>query len=102
MVARVRGRQEETTMLGIDVSKATLVCTLLASRDRPPLWQARVPNTPAGIAQILAHTAPTCPWVVEPTGIYSRAVVAHAQAAGRSVLLAQPKRAKDFLASITP
>jgi transposase len=96
------GTSGGTTMLGIDVSKATLTCTLLAARDRPPLWQANVPNTPAGIAQILAPTAPSCPWVVEPTGGYSRAVVAQWQAAGRAVLLAQPKRAKDFLASVSP
>jgi transposase len=96
------GMSGGTVMLGIDVSKARLTCTLLTSRDQPPLWQANVPNTPAGIAQILAQTAPTCPWVVEPTGIYSRAVVAEGQAAGRPVLLAQPKRAKDFLASRSP
>jgi transposase len=89
-------------MLGIDVSKATLTCTLLAARDRPPLWQGSVPNTPAGIARLVRLTSVASPWVVEPTGGYSRAVVAQGQAAGRVVLLAQPRRAKDFLASIAP
>jgi transposase len=89
-------------MLGIDVSKATLTCTLLAARDRPPLWQGSVPNTPAGIARLVRLTPVASPWVVEPTGGYSRAVVAQGQAAGRVVLLAQPRRAKDFLAAVSP
>ena len=89
-------------MLGIDVSKASLTTTFLVARDQRPLWEMTVPNTPAGIARLLARTAPDCPWVVEPTGVYSQAVVTHAHAAGRQVLLAQPKRAKDFLASLAP
>ena len=89
-------------MLGIDVSKATLTGTLIIARDQRPQWEMTVPNTAAGIARLVQRTAPTCPWVVEPTGIYSRAVVAQATAAGRSVLMAQPKRAKAYLASIQP
>lgn len=70
-------------MLGSDVSKATLTCTLLVARDQPPLWQRSVPNTPAA-----------SPWVVktdrslQPRGRRAGAV-------GRAVLLAQPKRAKS-------
>lgn len=89
-------------MLGIDVSKATLTCTLRVTRDQPPLWQGSVPNTATGIADLVRRTPATSPWVVEPTGRYSHALVAHAQAAGRQVLLAQPKRAKDFLAALAP
>lgn len=89
-------------MLGIDVSKATLSCTLLLARDQPPQWEGTVPNTPAGIARLLRRTAPACPWVVEPTGVYSQTLVRHAQAAGRPVLMAQPKRAKAFLAAVSP
>jgi transposase len=89
-------------MLGIDVSKASLTTTLLAARDQRPVWELTVPNTPAGIARLLARTAPDCPWVVEPTGVYSQTVVRTAHAAGRQVLLAQPKRAKDFLAALAP
>jgi transposase len=89
-------------MLGIDVGKATLSCTLLLARDQPPRWELTVPNTPAGIARLLRRTAPDCPWVVEPTGVYSRTLVAHAHAAGRRVLMAQPRRAKAFLASVSP
>ena len=61
-----------------------------------------MPNSAAGIARLIRRTAPDCPWVVEPTGRYSRALVAHAHAAGRRVLMAQPKRAKAFLASVSP
>jgi transposase len=89
-------------MLGIDVSKQTLSCTLLAPADRRCRWQGSVPNTAAGVCQLLRRTAASDPWVVEPTGIYSRLVVQHAQAAGRQVLLAQPKRAKAFLAATQP
>ena len=89
-------------MLGIDVSKATLSCTLLVTRDQPPVWQHTLPNTPAGIAALIRQTPATSPWVVEPTGRYSQAVVTQGRAAGRQVLLAQPKRAKDFLAAIAP
>ena len=89
-------------MLGIDVSKATLTCALVTAHDHPPHWEASVPNTPAGIATLLRRTAPDCPWVVEPTGRYSDAVVRQATAAGRRVLLAQPQRAKAFLAALAP
>jgi len=40
------------------------------------------------------------PWVIEPTGRYSTRVVVQAQEAGRNVLLAPPRKAKSFLASI--
>jgi transposase len=89
-------------MLGIDVSKQTLTGTLLAPTDRRCRWQGSVPNTPAGVRQLLRRTTAGDPWVVEPTGVYSRLVVQQAQAAGRQVLLAQPKRAKAFLAAIQP
>ncbi len=89
-------------MLGIDVSKATLTCTLLVSHDQPPVWEMTVPNTPAGISRLIGRSAPECAWVVEPTGRYSHALVAQASAAGRQVLLAPPKRAKDFLAALSP
>jgi transposase len=102
MAARVRGRREEGTVLGIDVSNATRRCTLLATREQPPLWQGEVPNTPAGIAILVRRIPAASPWVVEPTGRYRDAVVSQGGAAGRRVLLAQPKRAKDFLAAVAP
>jgi transposase len=94
--------REEGAMLGIDVSKETLTVAFVAAQTRRCGWELTVPNTPRGIRQLLARTSPTDPWVVEPTGIYSQAVVRAAQAVDRSVLLAQPKRAKAFLAAIQP
>jgi transposase len=89
-------------MLGIDVSKETLTCALLSAADRRLCWEMTVPNTAHGIAQLVRRTPPSAAWVVEPTGIYSRRVVQQAHAAGRPVLLAQPKRAKAFLAAVQP
>lgn len=89
-------------MLGIDVSKETLACAFVAAQTRQCGWEMTVPNTPRGIRRLLARTSPTDAWIVEPTGIYSQAVVREAQAAGRAVLLAQPKRAKAFLAAVQP
>jgi len=89
-------------MLGIDVSKTTLACTQLLSLQQPAVWALSVPNTPTGIARLIARSAPDEPWVVEPTGRYSQPLVVQARAAGRTVLLAQPKRAKAFLASVSP
>jgi len=40
-------------MLGIDVRKATLVCTLVDRRDQRVCGETAVPNTTTGIAQCL-------------------------------------------------
>jgi transposase len=87
-------------MLGIDVSKDTLACALLDPLTRQTCWEHTVDNTPAGVRQLLARTAPDTPWVLEPTGRYSLAVVKQAQHAGRTVLLAPPQKAKNYLKSI--
>jgi transposase len=89
-------------MLGIDVSKATLATTLLDEQDGRPRWTLVVPNTAAGVAQLLAQTPPTSAWVLEPTGHYSGTVARQAQAAGRTVLMAPSRRAKAFLAAVRP
>lgn len=89
-------------MLGIDVSKASLVTTLLDGPSQRRQWELTVPNTAAGVQTLLARTDPACPWVLEPTGIYSAPVARVAQAAGRMVLVAPPRRAKAFLASVRP
>jgi len=89
-------------MLGIDVSKATLTCTLVEPHTHRVCWETTVPNTTAGIARLVQRTEHGCAWVVEPTGRYSDLVVQHAMQAGRLVLLAQPKRAKAFLAAVSP
>lgn len=89
-------------MLGIDVSKATLTCAFVEAQSRQCQWETSVPNTAAGVAQLLRRTDAACPWVVEPTGRYGDLLVRHARSAGRVVLLAQPRRAKAFLASVSP
>jgi transposase len=93
-------------VLGLDVSKDTLCCTftlcctLLNAATRRQLWQREVKNTPAGCKQLLPHTPAAVPWVLEPSGRSSQAVVRAARAAGRDVGLAQPKKAPLFLAPL--
>lgn len=62
-------------------------------------WQGVVPNSPAGIRQLLKRV-PSDRIVVEPTGRYGEALVQAAQAVGREVLLARPRQARDFLRSL--
>lgn len=88
-------------MLGIDVSKAALTGTFLDAAQQPR-WTVTVPNSCAGVRQLLRRTPATSPWVVEPTGPYSTLVVRQAQAAERTVLLAPTKHAKAFLAALSP
>jgi len=88
-----------TPVLGIDVAKAELVAALVEPRTEKTRWTCTVPNTPAGIQQLLRQTTPEMPWVVEPTGRYSELVVATGLAAARPVLMAQPKKALRFLQS---
>jgi transposase len=87
-------------MLGIDVSKDTLACTLFDPQTQKALWSRTVPNTSAGVTRLLKQTPDHSPWALEPTGRYSALAATRAYEAGRSVLLAQPKRARDFLRSI--
>src|SRR5215210_274314 len=87
-------------MLGIDVSKDTLSCTFLNPATRQKQWHKEVHNTPAGWKQLLRHTPPTSPWVLEPTGRYSQEMARAAREAGRDVRLAQPKKAQLFLQSV--
>jgi transposase len=87
-------------MLGIDVSKDTLSCTLLDPTTRRPLWHKDVRNTSTGHKQLLRQTPCEAPWVLEPTGRYSQEVARAAREAGRDVRLAQPKKAQLFLKSV--
>lgn len=88
-------------MLGIDVSKAQLACALLDRATEQFRWERCVPNTPAGVDSLLALAPSDVPLVVEPTGRYSLLVVEQAPAAGRTVLLAPPRKAKAYLRSLT-
>lgn len=89
-------------MVGIDVAKATLAVCCWETGQPAPTWERPYPNTEAGIQELLASTAPEWPWVLEPTGPYSEPVVRLAQAAGRTVLQANPLAAKRFLQSLHP
>jgi transposase len=87
-------------MLGIDVSKDQLTCAFLDPASKQLLWERTVPNSPQGITQLLQGTPSDAPWVLEPTGRYSAPIARQAQAAGRAVLLAVPRRAHHFLQSL--
>lgn len=87
-------------MLGVDVSKRTVAVCLVDEVRRTVCWERSVPNTPQAIAQLLVETPPESAWVLEPTGRYSTPIARQVRAAGRQVLLAPPKRAKAFLASL--
>jgi len=87
-------------MLGIDVSKDTLACTLFDPQTHKALWNKSFPNTPQGIARLLKQTPVDSPWALEPTGRYSTAPAKLARASGRDVRLAQPKAAQRFLQSL--
>lgn len=94
------GSRKNANMLGIDVAKDTLACTLLDPHSRKTLWRKSLPNTASGIATLLSTTPAEAPWVLEPTGRYSTPVATRARQANRNVLLAPPRQAKSFLRSI--
>jgi len=85
-------------ILALDVSQEHLV-TALVLPGQARTQERTVPNTAAGIRQLLDRTPPDCCWVLEPTGRYSNLAVDQARAAGRDVLMAEPRRAKSFLRS---
>jgi len=98
-LARVWGKGI-SIMLGIDVSKDTLACALLCATTRAVIWEATLPNSPAGIAALLDKIGSQTPWVLEPTGRFGQALAQAGLMAGRDVRLAAPKKAKQFLQSI--
>ena len=88
-------------MLGVDVGKRELHGTWRDPETRRIRWQGAVPNTITGIEQLLRQ-APGVSVVVEPTGRYGELLIRAAQAAGREVLLASPRKARAFLWSEQP
>lgn len=87
-------------MLGIDVSKDTLVCALFEPATEKFCWERSFANTASGIAELLRATPVDVPWVLEPTGRYSVPVAQAAREAGRQALLAPPQQAKRYLDSL--
>jgi transposase len=88
-------------MLGVDVGKAELHGTWRDQETRRIRWQGSVPNTDAGIRQLLRRVPGTA-LVVEPTGRYGELLIRAAQAVGREVLLAAPRKARAVLWSEQP
>ena len=88
-------------MLGVDVSKAELHGTWRDPETQAIGWQGVVPNSAAGIRQLLRRV-PSGAVVVEPTGRYGEALIRATQAAGREVLLATPRKARAFLWAAQP
>lgn len=88
--------------LGVDVSKAKLDAALWRSESRK--WYAsKAPNDPAGALQLLdwmcAKTGGTpseCRVVLEATGVYHEAVAQVFHDHGCEVVIANPKRVRDF------
>lgn len=98
-MARKGVGERQPNMLGIDISKQTLACTLINDKQKV-LWRQTLQNTSEGIASLLEKVSPETPWILEPTGRYGHLLVQNGQAAGRDLRLAAPKKAKAFLASI--
>lgn len=89
--------------LGVDVSKATLDAALWLSGPRKWRTKARVGNHPAGARRLLdwlgakSGVAPAqCRVVLEATGVYHETVAQVFHAAGCEVVIANPKRARDY------
>jgi transposase len=91
-----------SAVLGIDVSKDTLACNLVHAQTHRSLRELSVPRTAAGVTKLLAQIPADVPWVMEPTGRYSLEVAKLALAAGRTVLMADPKAAHHYLKSLSP
>lgn len=87
-------------MLGVDVSKRELHCSLAGPCAERPTWRMKVSNTQEGIERLLHRTPALAPLVVEPTGRYSLLIVECALRAGRDVRMAAPRKAKQFLSSL--
>jgi transposase len=87
-------------MFSLDVSKGTLSCALTDPATRRLQWERTVHNTPEQVERLLARVPAETPWVLEPTGRDSLSVAKQAVAAGRTVLMAPPRKAKQFLASV--
>jgi transposase len=88
----------ESVRVGIDVSKTTLDVCLLPSGER-----FRLENNATGIEQLLAllrkqPTVARC--LLEATGRYERRCAADLMEAGYSVVVVNPRQARDFARSL--
>jgi transposase len=83
----------EPVFVGLDVAKASLDVALRPSGER---WN--VPNTEAGIANLVGQLRPLQPGLIvcEATGGFERAAIAACAAAGLPVVVANPRQIRDF------
>ena len=79
--------------VGLDVAKASLDVGLRPSAER---W--RVPNTDAGVANLVEQLRPLQPTLIvcEATGGFERAAIGALAAAGLPVVVANPRQIRDF------
>ena len=77
-------------MLGIDVSKDTLACTLFDPATQKSLWSRSVPNTASGVNHLLKQTLSESPWALESTGLYNLLAAVGHRKRGWAFCLAQP------------
>jgi transposase len=88
------------SIIGLDVGKDKLVCTLVNTADKSVLWRDNFTNDACGISRLLAKSPKDSPIVLEPTGVYGNALVAQATSQGRTVLLAPGRQARAYQRSI--
>ena len=83
--------------VGIDVSK-----THLDAHLRPAGTTRRFPNTDAGVGELVGWVAGHSPTLVvlEATGGYERAVVAHLALAAQPVAVVNPARVREFAKAV--
>ncbi len=89
--------------LGIDVSKKKLDAKVLLDAPRMKFKSKTVPNTPAGVAELLAWTCrqAACPAgeihaVMEATGVYHESAATALFEAGVRVSVVNPAQLKEF------
>jgi transposase len=87
-------------MVGIDVSKHTLVCAVTDDETRVPLARGEFANNVEGVRELLRWAPAQATFVLEPTGRYSLLAVEEVTATGRIALLAPPREAKYFNRSV--
>jgi transposase len=75
--------------VGIDVSKPLIDCFIINKTFS-------LPNSPAGFRRLCRLLPPHSHVVLEATGGYERALVAHLQAAGIAVCVVNPRQVRDF------
>ena len=90
-------------IIGIDVSKAKLDCLWLKDSARNKVKTRVVPNTPEGVAALLAWAMKQTPepiealhFIMEATGVYHEALATALYEAGARVSVVNPARIHDY------